>query len=118
MCDGSRLGPCGRGEFSIWPIMHEMALTESIVDIASDAAKKQGAEKVRRVFVEVGTLSHVEPDALQFCFAAVSAGTIAQGLSSRSTAFPAGAGASTAARPCRSPSGSPRVRSAAAPTCR
>jgi hydrogenase nickel incorporation protein HypA/HybF len=59
--------------------MHEMALTESIVEIAADAAKKQGAGKVRRVFVEVGALSHVEPEALQFCFAAVSAGTIAEG---------------------------------------
>jgi hydrogenase nickel incorporation protein HypA/HybF len=59
--------------------MHEMALTESIVEIAAEAAKKQGAEKVKRVFVVVGALSHVEPDALQFCFAAVSAGTIAEG---------------------------------------
>ena len=59
--------------------MHEMALTESIVEIATDAAKKEGAEKVRRVLVDVGALSHVEPDALQFCFAAVSAGTIVEG---------------------------------------
>jgi len=59
--------------------MHEMALTESIVEIAVEAAKKQDAEKVKRVFVDVGALSHVEPDALQFCFAAVSAGTIAEG---------------------------------------
>ena len=59
--------------------MHEMALTESIVEIAVEAAEKQGARKVKRVFVDVGALSHVEPDALQFCFAAVSAGTIAEG---------------------------------------
>ena len=59
--------------------MHEMALTESIVEIAADAAKKQGAGKVTRVFVDVGALSHVEPDALQFCFAAISAGTIVEG---------------------------------------
>jgi hydrogenase nickel incorporation protein HypA/HybF len=59
--------------------MHEMALTESIVEIAVGAAKEQGAAKVKRVFVDVGALSHVEPEALQFCFAAVSAGTIAEG---------------------------------------
>jgi hydrogenase nickel incorporation protein HypA/HybF len=59
--------------------MHEMALTESIVEIAADAAKKEGAAKVKRVCVEVGALSHVEPDALEFCFAAVSAGTIVEG---------------------------------------
>lgn len=59
--------------------MHEMALTESIVEIAVGAAKKEGAQKVKQVFVEVGALSHVEPEALQFCFAAVSAGTAAEG---------------------------------------
>ena len=70
--------PGSGGNWS-WPIMHEMALTESIVEIATDAAKQQGAAKVKRVFVEVGALSHVEPDALEFCFAAVSAGTIVEG---------------------------------------
>jgi len=59
--------------------MHEMALTESIVEIAVEAARKQGSEKVKRVFVDVGALSHVEPEALLFCFAAVSADTIAEG---------------------------------------
>jgi hydrogenase nickel incorporation protein HypA/HybF len=59
--------------------MHEMTLTESIVEIAVDAATKQGASRVRRVFVDVGALSHVEPEALLFCFEAVSAGTIAEG---------------------------------------
>jgi hydrogenase nickel incorporation protein HypA/HybF len=59
--------------------MHEMSLTESIVEIAVEAASRGGASRVRRVFVDVGLLSHVEPDALLFCFAAVSAGTIADG---------------------------------------
>jgi hydrogenase nickel incorporation protein HypA/HybF len=59
--------------------MHEMALTESIVEIAAEAAKKRGAQKGRRVLVDVGALSCVEPEALLFCFAAVSAGTIAEG---------------------------------------
>ncbi len=59
--------------------MHEMSLTESIVEIAVEAADRGGASRVRRVFVDVGVLSHVEPDALLFCFAAVSAGTIADG---------------------------------------
>ena len=68
-----------RSKLRCWRIMHEMALTESIVEIAVEAAKKQGAGKVKRVFVDVGGLSHVEPDALLFCFAAVSAGTIAEG---------------------------------------
>jgi hydrogenase nickel incorporation protein HypA/HybF len=82
MCDESphvRRESAERSNYRSWPIMHEMALTESIVEIAADAAKKQDAGRVRRVFVEVGALSHVEPEALQFCFAAVSAGTIVEG---------------------------------------
>ncbi len=59
--------------------MHEMSLTESIVEIAVETAKREGASRVRRVFVDVGALSHVEPEALLFCFSAVSAGTIAEG---------------------------------------
>jgi hydrogenase nickel incorporation protein HypA/HybF len=59
--------------------MYELALTESIVEIATDAAEKQGAAKVRRLVVDVGALSHVEPEALRFCFAAVAAGTIVEG---------------------------------------
>ena len=61
--------------------MHEMALTESIVDIAVEAARQQGARKVTRVFVDVGALSCVEPGALAFCFAVVAAGTLAEGAS-------------------------------------
>ncbi len=56
-----------------------MALTESIVEIAVEAAKNQGAGKVTRVIVEIGALTCVEPEALQFCFAAVAAGTLAEG---------------------------------------
>ena len=59
--------------------MHEMSLTESIVDIAVEAAHKEGARRVTRVVVDVGALSHVEPEALEFCFAAVARGTLAEG---------------------------------------
>ena len=59
--------------------MHEMSLTESIVEIAVEAAKREGAPRVRKVLVDIGMLSHVEPEALLFCFSAVSAGTIAEG---------------------------------------
>ena len=59
--------------------MHEMALTESIVEIALEEARRQGARKVTRVFLDVGALSCVEPEALEFCFSAVAAGTAAEG---------------------------------------
>ncbi len=59
--------------------MHELSLTETIVEIAVEAAKQGGAGRVRKVVVDVGALSHVEPEALVFCFEAVTAGTIAEG---------------------------------------
>lgn len=59
--------------------MHEMSLTESIVDIAVEAAKLQGAQRVTRVLVDVGALSLVVPEALEFCFAACASGTLVEG---------------------------------------
>ena len=59
--------------------MHEMALTESIVEIAIEEAQKQGARRVTRLFLDVGALSCVDPEALEFCFAAVASGTAAEG---------------------------------------
>ena len=61
--------------------MHELSLTESIVEIAAETARCEGAARVRRVFVDIGTLSHVEPEALLFCFEAVASGTIVEGAS-------------------------------------
>jgi hydrogenase nickel incorporation protein HypA/HybF len=56
-----------------------MALTESLVEIACEEARKQSASRVIRVRLAVGELSHAEPEALTFCFAAVAAGTLAEG---------------------------------------
>lgn len=59
--------------------MHEMALCESIVEIIAGEAAKQGFTRVEKVRLEIGALSHVEPDAMSFCFEAVARGTLADG---------------------------------------
>ncbi|MDQ5880924.1 MAG: hydrogenase nickel incorporation protein HypA/HybF [Pseudomonadota bacterium] len=59
--------------------MHEMSLAEGVVQIIEDAAREQGFSKVKTVFLEIGWLSSVEPDAMTFCFDAVSRGTVADG---------------------------------------
>ena len=59
--------------------MHEMSLAEGVIQIIEDAAWAQGFAKVKTVFLEIGWLSSVEPDAMAFCFDAVSRGTIAEG---------------------------------------
>lgn len=58
--------------------MHEMSLCEAMVDIALDEAKKNGARRIKSLVLEVGVLGHVDPDALAFCFDAVSRGTLAE----------------------------------------
>ena len=59
--------------------MHEMALTESVVEMALEEARKAGAARIRRIVLDIGRLSAVEPEAMAFCFAAVAAGTAAEG---------------------------------------
>lgn len=59
--------------------MHEMALTESLVDLIEDEARKQGFTRVRVVRLEIGALGSVDPEAIRFCFDAVARGAIAEG---------------------------------------
>jgi hydrogenase nickel incorporation protein HypA/HybF len=59
--------------------MHEMSLCESIMEIVENEAQRQRFSKVNSVRLEIGALSGVEPDAMTFCFDAVSRGTIADG---------------------------------------
>lgn len=59
--------------------MHEMALTESIVQAIEAGAAEHGYARVSVVRIEVGPLAGVESEALRFCFDAVSRGTLAEG---------------------------------------
>lgn len=55
--------------------MHEVALTEAVVRIVLEHARAAGAERIVAIRLEIGQFSHVEPDAMRFCFDAVTAGT-------------------------------------------
>lgn len=59
--------------------MHEMSLAESIVQIVEDTALANGGGRVSAVRLSIGALSHVELDALRFCFDAVTRDTPAEG---------------------------------------
>jgi hydrogenase nickel incorporation protein HypA/HybF len=59
--------------------MHEMALCEGIVEIIEREAERQSFSRVRAVLLELGALSHAEPEALRFCFDAVTRDTRAAG---------------------------------------
>ena len=59
--------------------MHEMSLAEGILQIVEETARSHQAIRVRSVVLELGALSHVEEQALRFCFDAVTRGTVADG---------------------------------------
>ena len=59
--------------------MHEMSLCESILDIIKDRADLDRFTRVKRVCVEVGPFSSVEPEALRFGFDVVMRGSVAEG---------------------------------------
>ena len=59
--------------------MHELSLTQSLVAIAEDHARRAGACAIRSVTLEVGALSGAIPEALEFAFDVCSKGTLAEG---------------------------------------
>lgn len=59
--------------------MHEMSLAEGVLQLVEDTARREKAERVRLVVLEIGRLSSVEPEALRFCFEAVTQDGIARG---------------------------------------
>jgi hydrogenase nickel incorporation protein HypA/HybF len=56
--------------------MHELSITQSVVDAVCERA---AGRRVRSVRVEVGALTAVVPEAMEFCFDLVAAGTAAEG---------------------------------------
>jgi len=56
--------------------MHELAITQEIVEILRERA---GERRVRRVVLEIGKLSAVLPDAVRFCFDLCAEGTPVEG---------------------------------------
>lgn len=59
--------------------MHEMSLAEGVLQILEDAARAQSFARVKTVWLEIGRLSSVEPEAMRFCFDAVTRGSLADG---------------------------------------
>lgn len=59
--------------------MHEMALAESMFQIIAEQARQQNYSHVTRVRLEIGAFSDVEPEAMRFCFDAVTRDSLADG---------------------------------------
>ena len=56
--------------------MHELPITQSVVDAVCERA---GERRVRSVRVQIGALTAVLPDAMRFCFELAVQGTVAEG---------------------------------------
>jgi hydrogenase nickel incorporation protein HypA/HybF len=59
--------------------MHELVVTESILEITLRHAKKAGDIRVTDLFLVIGELSSVIDDSVQFYWDFVSEGTVAEG---------------------------------------
>ena len=59
--------------------MHEMSLAEGVLQLVEDTAKRESARRVKLVVLEIGRMSSVQPEALRFCFDAVTRGSMAEG---------------------------------------
>jgi hydrogenase nickel incorporation protein HypA/HybF len=58
--------------------MHEMAVTESVLNIALSEGKKAGAARITGIRICMGEYSDVVPAVLQEYFAVIAKGTMAQ----------------------------------------
>jgi hydrogenase nickel incorporation protein HypA/HybF len=59
--------------------MHELALCQSVVESLRQQARIHGFERITTVRLEIGALSCVSAEAIEFCFSAVTHGTLADG---------------------------------------
>ena len=59
--------------------MHELSIAQSLLQIVQDETTKHGVSRVTRVYVRIGTLSMIVPEALTFSFEVITERTIAEG---------------------------------------
>ena len=59
--------------------MHELAITQSMLDLVLEQAEKAGAKEVGRITLVIGEMTGVVEECVQFYFSFLSKGTIAEG---------------------------------------
>jgi hydrogenase nickel incorporation protein HypA/HybF len=68
--------------------MHEMSICVSVLELIEEERRNHGFSRVKQVGLALGALGHVEPEAVRFCFDAVSRGSIAEGAALKLTVVP------------------------------
>ncbi len=69
--------------------MHELGVTQSLLDIALNHAQKANAVRIKELNLVIGELSSMVDDSIQFYWDMISQGTIAQGAILRFKRIPA-----------------------------
>jgi hydrogenase nickel insertion protein HypA len=59
--------------------MHELPITENILKISLEEAKKYDAKKISRINIKMGALSELLPECINYYFEIISKNTIAEG---------------------------------------
>jgi len=57
--------------------MHEVGITQSLLDTVLDHARQAEALRVERVILRIGARAGLDPDAIRFAFHVLAQGTIA-----------------------------------------
>jgi len=59
--------------------MHELSITQSMLDLVLEQAEKAGAREVGRINLVIGEMTGIVEECVQFYFDFISRGTIAEG---------------------------------------
>ncbi|HEX54741.1 MAG: hydrogenase maturation nickel metallochaperone HypA [Candidatus Altiarchaeales archaeon] len=60
--------------------MHEFSIAVNILENAIKEAKKHKANRVKEIFLEIGQLTLINPEQLEFAIKSIAEGTIAENL--------------------------------------
>jgi hydrogenase nickel incorporation protein HypA/HybF len=69
--------------------LHELSLTLNMIEIAEEHARRENATIITSVTMEIGALSGVVPEAMEFAFEACSKETLADGATLEIRRIPA-----------------------------
>jgi len=69
--------------------MHELAITEDMLNLVLAEAEKHGAQKVNCVKLVIGEMTGIVSDCVRFCFEQISKDTIAEGATLSFDVIPA-----------------------------